>query len=368
MVDPISTPADVVGLPFMPPARVTTTATRVRFAVAGLSARMAPPPVAILEALFGLLDHRVLVALCEADIPDLLVTPTRPADLAHRAGADPERLERLLRSAAVNRWVRFDRRGRVRPTRFTRFLRRDHPGGWRAWVDFAGGAEVMAAVTGLSASPGHIDPFLTANGAPFFEWMARHPDRWATFDQAMAAGARMHALALRSAVDWPEASSICDIGGGTGHLLATLLQQLPTATGTVLDLPDVVTRSVQHERLSAEGGDMFDTIPAGFEHYLLVNVLHDWGDHDVTAILTNVAAAAGPARVLVVDADSPKVPRDRIASGADVLMAALTGGGRERDASALATLADRAGLRLVHSIRLASGDWAHELRTTRSGS
>lgn len=356
--------AQVVGVPFMPPARLGTTATRVRAAITGLARRMAPPPVAILEALFGLLDHRVLVALCDADIPDILTGPAHPTDLARRAGCDPEGLERLLRAAAVNRWVRFDRRGRVRPTRFTGFLRRDHPGGWRAWADFAGGPEITSAVALLAAGPTATDPFLAANGSPFFEWMADHPDRWVTFDAAMAAGARMHALALLAALDWPPHSAICDIGGGTGHLLATMLGLLPHATGTVLDLPDVVARAVKLDRLTARAGDMFDAVPTGFDTYLLVNVLHDWGDDDVIRILGTLATVAGPARIIVVDADHPRTPRDRIATGADVLMAALTGGGRERDRDALSALATSAGLRLAGSTRLASGDWAHELRST----
>lgn len=359
-------PAQVVGVPFLPPARLGTAATRARAAISGLADRMAPPPVAILEALFGLLDHRVLVALCDADVPDLLVGAVRPADLARRAGADPERLERLLRAAAVNGWVRFDRRGRVRPTRVTQFLRQDHPGGWRAWVDFAGGPEVTSAVARLSAAPEATDPFLAANGLPFFDWMAGHPDRWTTFDDAMAAGGRMHALALLAALDWRAETAICDVGGGTGQLLATMLQLLPDARGTVLDLPGVVDRAVQHDRLTAQPGDMFDAVPAGFDTYLLVNVLHDWGDDDVTTILTTVAAAAGAARIIVVDADHPTRPRDRIATGADVLMAALTGGGRERDRAALAALAEPAGLQVVGSTRLASGDRAHELRSTTS--
>ena len=66
----------------------------------------------------------------------------RPADLARRVDADPAQLERLLRYAATRGWVRFDRAGRVAPTRITEFLRVDHPGGWWAWVEFAGGTDV----------------------------------------------------------------------------------------------------------------------------------------------------------------------------------------------------------------------------------
>jgi hypothetical protein len=49
---------------------------------------------------------------------------------------------------------------------------------------------------------------------------------------------------------------------------------------------------------------------------------------------------------------------------ADVLMAALTDGGHERDAAAFAALARPCGLALRRTTRLASGDLAHELRRT----
>jgi hypothetical protein len=45
-----------------------------------------------------------------------------------------------------------------------------------------------------------------------------------------------------------------------------------------------------------------------------------------------------------------------------VLMAALTNGGKERTAAEFAALGSAAGLRLERTVRLASGDVAHELR------
>jgi SAM-dependent methyltransferase len=274
-------------------------------------------------------------------------------------------LERLLRFAATRGWVRLDRRGRVRPTRVTAFLRTDHPGGWRAWVDFAGGEEVVAAVGALSAGSSTTHAFAEVNGAPFFEWMAAHPDRWATFDRAMAAGGRMHALGLAAALDWSTTRSVCDVGGGTGDLLATLLDLEPRLEGTVFDLPDVVARAVVHPRLTAVGGDAFESVPAGFDTYLLVNVIHDWSDDDSMRILGRVAEAMGPdARVVVVDNERATVPRADVAISADVLMAALTSGGRERSADELDGLACSAGLRLGHSVRLASADVAHVFTTS----
>ena len=220
----------------------------------------------------------------------------------------------------------------------------------------------------MSATSDTVDAYAQVNGAPFFEWMARHPERWAVFDRAMAAGGRMHALTLAAALDWSSTRTICDVGGGTGELLATLLGLLPDTTGTLVDLPAVIDRSVDHPRLTCVAGDAFESVPPGHDTYLLVNVLHDWSDRDATRLLANVADASAGARIVVVEADHPAVPYDRVATGADILMAALTNGGRERTAAEFAALGREAGTVLVDSTRLASGDWAHTFEQPASSS
>jgi hypothetical protein len=360
------TAADLLGVPFVPPAAISATSNRLRGRLGRTARGMAPPPVQILEGLFGLLDHRVLVALCRAGVAEALTGPTTPADLARDLGADPARLERLLRFGATRGWVRIDRRGRVRPTKVTPFLRHDHPGGWRAWVEFAGSDEVVAAVAGLDAAAPATDAFAAANGAPFFDYMAAHPERGAVFDRAMAAGGRMHALVLDKALGWSKSRRVCDVGGGTGDLLVALLDLEPHLEGTVLDLPSVVARAQVHPRLAAVGGDAFAAVPAGFDTYLLVNVLHDWSDDDARRILTRVAEAAGPeARILVVDARVTTVPTADMAVATDVLMAALTDGGQERDTAAFSALGAACGLRRKRTVGLASGDVVHEFVRSR---
>lgn len=249
--------ADVIGAPLLPPAVASAAVNRLRALVGRSHRSLAPPPVQILEAALSLLDHRAMVALCEAGVPDVLAQPATIPDLAERTSTDPDVLERLVRYGATRGWVRIDRRGRVRPTKTTQFLRSDHPGGWRSWVDFVGGDEVTAAVASLSASRA-VDPFAVANGSAFFEWMADHPDRWMVFDEAMAAGARLHGLGLAAALDWSSDSKVCDVGGGTGALSSTLLDLHPHLVATTFDLPSVIARSVEHPRLDAVGGNMFE--------------------------------------------------------------------------------------------------------------
>lgn len=149
------------------------------------------------------------------------------------------------------------------------------------------------------------------------------------------------------------------VGGGTGALIATLLDLVPGSTGTVLDLPAVVERVVHHERSTAVAGDAFESVPSGFDAYLLVNVVHDWGDDDAARILGTVAAAAGrEARIVIVEAEATARPIAGVGVASDLLMAARTPGGRERTGGEMGTLGARAGLRLSSRTPLASGDCA----------
>ena len=208
-----------------------------------------------------------------------------PVGTSRAADVEPDRFERLLRYCATRGWVRFDRRGRVRPTRVTKFLRRDHPGGWRGWVTFVRWARRRGRARQTRRRRARRRrPVRDANGLPFFEWMSSHPDRSAVFDSAMEAGARMHGLVVAAALDWSGRRAVCDVGGGTGAFLAVLLEQEPHLRGAVLDLPDVIARARPHDGIEFVAGDAFAAIPTGFDTYVFVNVLHDWGDEDAVRL------------------------------------------------------------------------------------
>jgi hypothetical protein len=364
--------AEVFGVPAVPPGVVVRAGNRMRAGLARAHRASAPPPARILEAALGGIDLAVLAAMCRLDLPDRLTGPVGIDRLARALGVDEDRLARLVRYAATRGWLREDRRGRVRATRVTGFLRRDHPGGWRAWVEFAAGGEVAGALGGLEAAlHASGDAFAAANGASFFDWIAAHPDRHAAFDAAMAAGGRMHGLLLARALDWSSARRVCDIGGGDGALLGVLLARQPHLEGVLLDLPEVVARAPDRPRMTAVGGDAFTAVPAGCDTHLLVNVLHDWDEGAAVRLLGRAAQALadddggrGEPRVVVVESEAHARARDDLATSADVLMLALTPGGRERTVDEFAALARGAGLRLRRSHRLASGDVAHVMVPT----
>jgi hypothetical protein len=367
--EPVVRLREVLGVPSLPPAWLADAFIRLRARMARILRAGDPPPVRILEGLQGVLDTAALAALCRLGVPERLSGPMGIDVLAGKLGVDTTRLGRLVRYAAARGWVGLDRRGRVRPKPVITFLRADHPGGWRAWVEFMSGEEILAAISQLDVGMHEGgDPFAAAVGAPFFDWMEQHPDRHATFDAAMAAGGRLHGLVLARSLDWSTSQSVCDIGGGTGTLLQTLLAAHPHLGGVLLELPEVAERTPTRQRMTVVGGDAFAEVPTGCDTYLLVNVLHDWSDYDATRLLAEVARAmashAASSRAVIVEGRTDPRARDEFTARTDLLMLALTAGGRERTSTEFAELGAAVGLRLERTVHLPSSSVAHFLRRT----
>jgi hypothetical protein len=366
--EPVVRSRDVFGVPALPPAWLAGAVIRLRARLARILRAGDPPPVRIIEGLQGVLDTAALATLCRLGVPEQLSGRMGLDVLAKDLGVDPIRLGRLVRYSAARGWVGLDRHGRVRPRPVITFLRADHPGGWRAWVEFMSGEEVLAAISRLEVGMREGgDPFAAAVGAPFFDWMEQHPERHATFDAAMAAGGRLHGLVLARSLDWSTSRRVCDIGGGTGTLLATLLAAHPHLDGVLLELPEVVERVPTRPRMTVVGGDAFAEVPAGCDTYLLVNVLHDWPDDDATRLLATVSAAmasdaAAGSRALIVEGRTDARARDEFTARTDLLMLALTAGGRERTGREFAELGAVVGLRLERTVHLPSSSVAHVLR------
>src|SRR5262249_37851907 len=77
-------------------------------------------------------------------------------------------------------------------------------------------------------------------GMPIFDWLARNPEKASLFSETMIGFHGEEPAAVAAAYDFSKVGTIVDVGGATGHLLATLLQRYPTPRGILFDLPHVV--------------------------------------------------------------------------------------------------------------------------------
>jgi len=155
-------------------------------------------------------------------------------------------------------------------------------------------------------------------------------DAGTQFRRGYGRGSRLQAQLLVRQYDFSGVGSVCDVGGGTGTVLAEVLKANARARGTLFDLPSVLAK-VSHEldgvadRCALVGGDFSP-------RFQRVTTLHAAGDRPRLGrrpgvdILKNVRTAMPPGgRAIVVDSVMPDHDRADLSKQFDVLMLVLTG-------------------------------------------
>jgi hypothetical protein len=278
-------------------------------------------------------------------------------DLAERASADPEALARMLRLLVAHGVFTEPRPGQFAANQTAAMLRTGQPGA--LWLDLNGfGGRMDLAFTGLAHTVRTGEPaWEQVFGQPFWDYLDANPAISASFDATMAVDAGNVAVADR--YDWTTVRHVADIGGGTGTLIAEVLQRNPRLRGTLADLPETAARARQYlaglgldGRCEVVSQSFFDPLPAGADAYLLSRVIHDWDDAAATAILRRCAVAAGSTgRVLVIESHGSPGGDPAGFAEMNLRMLVLTGG-RERTIDDYSSLAADAGLQVtaVHDI------------------
>lgn len=202
-------------------------------------------------------------------------------------------------------------------------------------------------------------------GRSIFEHGAEDPAFGALFNEAMTSSSAVQTrwtLDALEAYDLSRFGRVCDVGGGHGHLLASLLAENPHLDGTVLERPGVIAeedvlwaaRLGVEDRCDFVAGDMLEAVPPA-DAYFLKRILHDWTDDECVRILENVRESSpSDGRVFVVERVVPGPESPHPAKLHDVNMMAVAGG-RERTLDEYEALLERAGWELVEEWKPSAG-------------
>jgi orsellinic acid C2-O-methyltransferase len=305
----------------------------------------------VAEMVFGFFPAQVVQTLARVGVPDTLGDGALGLDaLAGRTGTHPDALARLLRVATGLDLVTTTPEGAYALTPGGQLLRTGVPGSignlaqlfcgdavWRAWGELE-----------WSVRTGEV-AFEKVTGRPAFAYMADDPTLNAIFTEAMAEGTRMAAPGIVAACDLTGVTTLADIGGGNGTLLAAFLDAHPHLRGILFDSPSGATAIVD-DRCEVVTGDFFVSVPTA-DAYVLKSVIHDWDDERSVTILSRIREAMPPHGVLFlvepVLVDEPAaLPAQRMLLMSDLNMLVCTGG-RERTEAEFGALLAAAGLRLT---------------------
>lgn len=322
-----------------------------------------PRPAEALDMLSLITSYRVTQVIHVAarlGVADLLTDGDRDIEyLAERTRTHASSLYRVLRALAGLGIVREGKSRVFALTRLGQSLRSDVSGSMRAWAMMVGGEH-------------HWDPWgrlidTVHNGTPAFEhvfgkgpfqYYREHPDAEQIFQAALKGLTEVVNPAILDAYDFSAFRRIADIGGGTGRLIASLLQAHPGASGILFDQRDVIARAhplIEEARLQGRceliAGDFFSGVPCGADAYLLKQILHDWDDERSIAILRQCRQAlTEQGRLLIIETVIPSGNGPFYGKLLDIEML-VSYPGRERTSDEYRALLIKAGLKLTRIAR-----------------
>jgi hypothetical protein len=324
--------------------------------------------VRLLSLINAAWSTQVLYATCKLGLPDHLADGcTRAAALAQRCGAQPAAVRRLLRGLAALGACEDLGDDRFQLSALGELLCRDHEASMREWALQVGGpqwqrwGELTESVqTGRSWR-------LRREGEDGFAALSADEDDAQAFHRAMGEMTRPVARALLQRADWQGVPHLVDVGGGSGAMLAVLLQGLPLARGTLFDQPNaaqwaapVLEGAGVASRCRCVAGSFFDEVPAGGDVLLLKSVLHNWDDERSLQILRRCRASMGAgARLMVLERLLPErmgcTTHDQAVARSDLnMLVALSG--RERRLREYEVLLAEAGFGPVAAVPL-NAEW-----------
>jgi O-methyltransferase domain len=284
---------------------------------------------------------------------------TTSTEIAAQVGAHGPTLYRLLRALTDHGVFVEGPVDRFTLTPVGESLRSSVPGSMRRWAIWVGARFQRDAWSDLEQAVRTGEPaFARVHGTDVFSYLQSHPSDAAIFDGAMKDISGNFLAGILAVYDFSSYSTIVDVGGGSGTLLAHILQAVPAARGVLFDSPEVVPSAEPvleaagiTDRCETVAGDFFSEVPAGADLYILSNIIHDWGDEEALAILrTCRAAMREDSHLVIIELVLPDDGRPSIGKLLDLEMLAVTPNGRQRTAAQYTELLTRAGLDMTNVV------------------
>ncbi|CAI9114797.1 OLC1v1015599C1 [Oldenlandia corymbosa var. corymbosa] len=192
-------------------------------------------------------------------------------------------------------------------------------------------------------------PFQKANnGVGLFEYMGKNSRFAQIFDGAMQkTSTNFTREVLQHYKGFENLKEIVDVGGGIGSTLNMIISKYPGIKGINFDLPHVIEKAPIWPSVEHVQGDMFQSVPKG-ETIVIMRVLHNWSDEKCVKVLKNCLDVLPDfGKVIVIEMipseSSETNISSRVALSCDMIMFALTQGGKGRSQREFEALAKKAG-------------------------
>ncbi|HXV88136.1 MAG TPA: methyltransferase [Nitrososphaeraceae archaeon] len=308
-----------------------------------------------LDIIFGRWRSQILYAGVKLGVFDCVNSfPKNVSEIAKQLDLDYSLAYRLLRALGSLGLLREDANRNFSITAQGELLRKDHPQTLRGIALLEEGEEHYALWKHLPSmiGDGKQNAFLREYGKKLFEYRDSNPPYREVFNEAMSSYSRIQTVWILEALqayDFSKIQYVCDVGGGQGHLLCSLLVKYPYLKGSVLELDTVIKNKELlwgkkmgvEDRCTYMAGDMFEDVPTA-DAYIMKMILHDWSDYECVKILSNIyRRVSNGGTVFIAEHMVPGPEKPHFSKLFDIHMMCVSSG-RERTAEEYAGLLKRA--------------------------
>jgi predicted transcriptional regulator len=305
----------------------------------------------ITSLLNNIMLARALFVAAELDIAEhLSQQPMTAAQLAQVSNTDKDSLERLMHFLTLHEVFAKDSENKYHTTDFSTTMCANHPATIKPfllhddetrWNAF--GNLVYSIKTGKAS-------FDMLYGQTYFDYLKKHPQLSARFDQAMTIISNQEDEIIAKIISFY--GTIADIGGGKGQLITNIMKNNSHVTGILFDLPQVI----QHHNADFLGkkvaGSFFEPLPLTADIFILKRILHDWHDEKALQILKNVSTAMNNnSKLYIIDGILDHAQDKKLLAAIDLALLTIFQG-KERTLQEITHLVHKAGLEIVRIIHI----------------
>lgn len=314
----------------------------------------------VLDLLHGRWRSQILYVGVQLGVFDALQDqPSSADDVANSLNLHPQMTYRLLRAlACIGLLLESDDKVfSVSPS--GEFLCSNHPQTLRARVLLEEGPQHYAIWKHFIniIREGGNNGFVREYNHPIFEYAVQDHEYGEVFNNAMISYSSSETELVLEALagyDFSGIQTLCDVGGGFGHLLSNLLLKHTHIKGILYDLPYIFEDQENllpnqlriTDRCETITGDMFKETPSA-DAYIMKHILHDWNDEECLQILTNMNNSAQEnAKLFIAECIVPGPDQPHFAKLFDIHMMCATGG-MERTEQEYADLFEKSGWKYI---------------------
>ena len=310
----------------------------------------------LIEMAMGYSRSRILCAAARLGVADALADQEHSVDeLAAACKAHTDSLYRLLRALASLGVVAERSPRRFVLTAMGQPLRQDAPNSqWAGvvfWADLL--ADNWSRLTECVRTGDNGHQIMAREGVAS-RW-SQDPNASDVFRAVMGTSPAEAYMPIARAWDFSRYSTVADLGGGGGALIAAVLEAYPNVQGMLVDRPESIDRARPRFESGGLAGrcrliaaDLDVSVPSGADVYMLKHFLHGYTDEEAVPVLGLCRGVLPPhGRVLVIEFVLPDVV-DHVDADlerrlmSDLNMLAVTGG-KERSGAEWKQLLEGAG-------------------------